>query len=132
MPTGRRVAMPHAIDDFTIILPALPDMPSCDLKVYDRLDRLWRMVERYKMTTPLTITVVDSGARHVRAIRGDRIQAGAWQLQDTPTAATLPFESEFEFPLTINVQDAKGNILKMRLQLEVAKTELSRKKVDSR
>jgi hypothetical protein len=109
--------MPHAMDDFTMILPALTDMTSCDLKVYDGLDRLWRMVERYKMTTPLTITVVDHGARQVRAIRGDRMQAGAWQLQDTPTAATPPSQGEFEFPLTINVQDAKGNILKMRLQL---------------
>jgi hypothetical protein len=123
--------MPHATDDFTIILPAAPAMNSCDLKVYDGLDRLWRMVERYKMTTPLTITVVDSGARQVRAIRGDRIQAGAWPLQGTPTGATPPIEGEFEFPLTINVQDAKGNILKMRLLLEVAKTELSQKKVDS-
>jgi len=44
-------------------------------------------------------------------------------------AATPPFAVEFEFPLTINVQDAKGNILKMRLQLEVAKPELGQKKV---
>jgi hypothetical protein len=119
------------MDDFTIILPVLPDMSSCDLKVYDGLDRLWRMVERYKMTPPVTITVVDNVARHVRAIRGCRIQAGAWQLEDTITAAAPPFEGQFEFPLTMNVQDAKGNILKMRLQLEVAKPEL-RKKVDPR
>ena len=50
--------MAHAMDDFTIILPALTDMACCDLKVYDGLDRLWRMVERYKMTAPMTITVV--------------------------------------------------------------------------
>ena len=131
MPTDRRVATPHAMDDFTIILPALPDITSCDLKAYDGLYRLWRMVERYKMTTPITITVVDNAARHVRAIRGDRIQAGAWRLQDTPTAATPPIEGEFKFPLTIHVQDAKGNILKMRLQLEVAKPELGQKKVDA-
>jgi hypothetical protein len=66
------------------------------------------------------------------AIRGYRIQAGAWQLEDTLTVGTPPFEGEFEFPLTINVQDAKGNILKMRLQLEVPKPELSQKKVDPR
>jgi len=36
------------------------------------------------------------------------------------------------FPLTINVQDARGNILKMRLQLAVAKLELSQKKVAPR
>jgi hypothetical protein len=74
------------------------------------------MVERYKMTAPITITVVDKAARHVRAMRGYRIQARAWQLEDTLTAATPPLEGEFEFPLTIKVQDAKGNILKMRLQ----------------
>jgi hypothetical protein len=120
------------MDDFTINLPALPDITSCDLKAYDGLYRLWRMVERYKMTTPIIITVVDNAARQVRAIRGDRIQAGAWRLQDTPTAATPPIEGEFKFPLIIHVQDAKGNILKMRLQLEVPKPELSQKKVDPR
>jgi hypothetical protein len=120
------------MDDFTIILPGLTDMTSCDLKVYDGLDRLWRMVERYKMTAPITITVVDKMARHVRAIRGDRIQAGAWQLEDTQTAAAPPFPGEFEFPLTMHVQDAKGNILKMRLQLAIGKPELGQKKVDPR
>ena len=119
------------MDDFTIILPELTDMTSSDLKVYNGLDRLWRMVERYKMTAPITITVVDKTARHVRAIRGDRIQ-DAWQLEDTQAAATPPFPGEFEFPLTINVQDANGNILKMRLQLAVAKPELSQKKVAPR
>jgi len=118
------------MDDFTIILPELTDMSSCDLKVYDGLERLWRMVERYKMTAPITITVVDKTARRLRAIRGHRIQAGAWQLEDTLTAATPPMQDEFEFPLTINVKDANGNILKMRLQLEVAKPELTQKKVD--
>jgi hypothetical protein len=120
------------MDDFTIILPGLTDMTSSDLKVYDGLDRLWRMVERYKMTAPITITVVDKTGRHVRAIRSDRIQEGAWRLEDTQAAATPPLESEFEFPLTMNVQDAKGNILKMRLQLAAAKPELSQKKVDLR
>jgi hypothetical protein len=104
------------MDDFTIILSALTDMASCELKVYRGLDRLWRMVERYKMTAPITITVADNAARQVRAIRGYRIPAGGWQLEDTPIAATPPLEGEFEFPLTIKVQDAKGNILKMRLQ----------------
>jgi hypothetical protein len=42
--------MPQGIDDFTIILPELTDMAACELKVYDGLDQLWRMVERYKMT----------------------------------------------------------------------------------
>jgi hypothetical protein len=40
-------------------------------------------------------------------------------LGDTPTAATPPLKGGVEFPLSINVQDAKGNILKMRLQLKV-------------
>ena len=119
------------MDDFTIILPGLTDMTSCDLRVYDGLDRLWPMVERYKMTAPLTITIVDKTGKHVRAIRGDRIQDG-WQLEDTQAAATPPFQGGFEFPMTLNVQDAKGNILKMRLQLAVAKPELSQKKADPR
>ena len=90
------------------------------------------MVERYKMTAPITITVVDKVARNVRALRGYRIQAGAWQLEDTVTAATPPSDGEFEFPLIINVQDAKGNILKMRLQLDATRPELGHKKVDPR
>ena len=124
--------MQHAMDDFTIVLPELADIGSGDLKVYDGLDRLWRMVERYKMAAPITITVVDKTERHVRAIRGHRILAGVWQLEDALTATTPPLEGEFEFPLTLRVQDAKGNILKMRLQLEVAKPEFSEKKVDRR
>ena len=68
--------MQHAMDDFTIVLPELADIGSGDLKVYDGLDQLWRMVERCKMTAPVTITVVHKTARHVRAIRGHRIPAG--------------------------------------------------------
>jgi hypothetical protein len=41
-----------------------------------------------------------------------------------------PRSGEVKFPLTINVQDAKENICKMKLQLEVAKPELIQKKVD--
>ena len=105
---GRRVEMPHGIDDFTIILPELTDMATCELKVYKGLDRLWRMVERYKMTAPVTIRVVDNMARCVRAIRANRYQAGAWQLEDEPTAVSPPLGGEVEFPLTIDAQDAKG------------------------
>lgn len=119
--------MSQGIDDFTIILPELIDMATCELKVYDGLDRLWRMVERYKMTTPITIRVVDNEARCVRAIRANRDRAGAWQLEDEATAVAPPLGREVEFPLTINAQDAKGNILKMRLQLEMAKPELVQK-----
>ena len=115
--------MPQGIDDFTIVLPELTDMVACELKVYDGLDRLWRMVERYKMTAPIAIRVVDNKARCVRAIRGIRYQAAGWQLEDETTAVAPPLGGEVEFPLTINVNDAKGNILKMRLQLGVPKPE---------
>ena len=115
--------MPQGIDDFTIVLPELIDMASCELKVYDGLDRLWRMVERYKMTAPLAIKVVDPKARCVRAILGTRCQAAHWQLEDETTAVAPRPGGEVEFPLTINVQDAKRNILKMRLQLAVVKPE---------
>ena len=101
--------MPHAMDDFTIILPELTDMASCDLKVYGGLDRLWRMVERYKMTAPITITVVDRPDTFGQfgAIVS---RQGAWQLEDATNAATPPLGGEFEFPLTSKVQDGKGNI----------------------
>jgi hypothetical protein len=115
--------MPQGVDDFTIVLPELTDMAACDLKIYEGLDRLWRMVERYKMTAPIAIRVVDNKARCVRAIRGNRYQGAGWQLEDETTAAA-PLGGEVEFPLTINAQDAKGNILKMRLQLGVQKPEL--------
>jgi hypothetical protein len=62
--------MPRTIDAFTIVLPELTDMAAYELKVYDGLDRLWRMVERYKMTAPIAIRVVDNKARSVRALRG--------------------------------------------------------------
>src|SRR5437762_1847843 len=72
-PTGRTVEMPQGIDDFTIVLPELTGMAACELKVYNGLDRLWRIVERYKMTAPIAIRVLDSKARCVRAIRGTRL-----------------------------------------------------------
>ena len=50
--------MPQGIDDFTIVLPELTTMAVCELKVCDGLDRLWRMVERYKLTAPIAIRVV--------------------------------------------------------------------------
>jgi hypothetical protein len=116
--------VPEGIDDFTIVLLELTDMATCELKVlYDRLDQLWQMVERYKMAAPIAIRVVDNKARCVRAIRGTRYQAGGWQLEDETTAVEPHPGDEVEFPLTINVQDAKGNILKMRVQLGVPKPE---------
>jgi hypothetical protein len=37
-------------------------------------------------------------------------------LEDTLTEAPLPFAGEVEFPFILKVQDAKANILKMKLQ----------------
>jgi hypothetical protein len=67
IPTGRAVEMPQRIDDFTIVLPELTDIATCEFETYDGLDRLWRMVERYKITAPVAIRVVDNKARCVRA-----------------------------------------------------------------
>ena len=107
--------MPQEIDDFTIPLAHSTDMGACDLKVYSGLDRLWRMVARYSMASPLAITIVNNKAEQVRSIRGNHDQATGWKLKDeTPPARA----GNVEFPLTIRVQDARGSILKMRVQLE--------------
>jgi hypothetical protein len=106
-PTGRTVEMPQGIDDFTIILPELTDMAACELEVYDGLDRVWRMVERYTMAAPIAIKVVDNKTRCVRAIRGTRYQAASWKFEDETTAVAPPLGGDVEFPLTINVQDAR-------------------------
>jgi hypothetical protein len=107
--------MPPAIDDFTIILRELADVAAGELKIYEGLDQFWRMVERYKMTAPLAIRVIDNKARSVRTIRGTHHPTTGWQLADD-TPSVNPAGDEVQFPLTINTQDAKGNILKMRLQ----------------
>src|SRR2546430_14446236 len=109
--------MPQGIDDFAIVLPQFRDMGVCELKVYNELDQLWHMVERYKMTAPITIRVVDHNDRHVRTISGHQHQTASWQLKDEVTAVDQATAGEVEFPLTIGVQDSRGNILKMRLQL---------------
>jgi hypothetical protein len=70
--------MPQGIDDFTIVLPELTDMATCGLEMYGGLDRLWRMIERYKMIAPLARRVVDNTATCVRAIRGTRDRAACW------------------------------------------------------
>jgi hypothetical protein len=111
--------MPQRIDDFTIVLPELTDMATGELNTYDGLDQLWRMIERYEMTAPIAIKVVDNKARCVRAIHGDRHEATGWQLEDETPSLKPPLGDEVEFPLTIHTQDAKGNILKMRIQLGV-------------
>jgi len=75
------------------------------------------------MAAPIAIRVVDNKARCVRAIRGTHYQSGGWQLEYETTAVAPPLGDEVEFPLTINAQDAKGNILKMSVQLGVPKPE---------
>jgi hypothetical protein len=115
--------MNQQIDDFTIPLPHSTDMGACDLKVYSGLERLWRMVARYSMASPVTITVVDNKSEHVRSICGDHDPATGWKLRDeTPTLAPA-LAGNVEFPLTIRVQDDKGNILKMRLQVRDSQAE---------
>src|SRR5882672_8088776 len=42
-------------------------MATCGLEMHDGLDRLWRMIERYKMLAPIAIRVVDNQARCIRA-----------------------------------------------------------------
>jgi hypothetical protein len=96
-------------------------MGACDLEVYRGLERLWRMIERYAMRSPISINVVDNKAGQVRSICGNHDQATGWKLSDqTPTPAPA---GNVEFPLTIRVQDARGNILKMRLQVRGSETE---------
>lgn len=109
--------MQQPLDDFTIPLPPSTDMGACDLKVYSDLERLWRMVARYAMTSPLTITVLDNKTERVRSICGNHHQASGWKLQDEIEPAVA---HNAEFPLTIRVQDARGNILKLRVQRELA------------
>ena len=111
--------MPQTIDDFTIVLPELSDVLTGELKIYHGFDQLWRMVEHYKMAAPLAIRVIDNKARCVRTIRGNHHPATGWQLEEESSSLKPPFGDEVEFPLTMNTQDAKGNVLKMRLQLAV-------------
>jgi hypothetical protein len=56
--------------------------------------------------------------RYIRTIRGRHDQIAGWQLHDEPSAIDQIAAGAVEFPLTITVEDAKGNVLKMRLQVE--------------
>jgi hypothetical protein len=103
-------------DDFTILLPEGADILRGDLNVYVGLHHLWRMVERYKMTSPLTFRVVEKRARYVRSFRGTHTLEGNWQLEETAAAQPSPEEVALELPLNLNSEDAKGNVLKMRVQ----------------
>jgi hypothetical protein len=110
--------MPQEPDDFTIPLHHPTDMGVCPLKVYSELEGLWRMVDKYKMKTPISISVVNSSKACVRAIGGHHDRATGWQLHDD--ISVVPPLDRPEFPLTLRVRDAHGNILKMRLQLIAA------------
>src|ERR1051326_5686262 len=104
------------VDDFTISWHESTDMGACDLKVYSDLDRLWRMVDKYKMKTPISISVVDRNEICIRIIGGTHDPATGWYLKDE-TSVVVPVDRP-EFPFTLRVRDAAGNILKMRLQRE--------------
>jgi hypothetical protein len=121
--------MPQEVDDFTISLHQSTDMGVCDLKVYSDLERLWRMVDRYKMKAPISISVVDSNEACVRTICGNHDGATGWHLNDE-ASVVVPVDGP-EFPLILRVRDARGNILKMRVQLEVARPTGALKKTET-
>lgn len=68
------------------------------------------------MKAPISISVVDSNEACLRAICGNHDHATGWRLNDE-ASVVAPVDSP-EFPLTLRVRDARGNILKMRLQLD--------------
>ena len=117
--------MQQQIDDFTILLPHSTDMRAGDSEVYSGLEGLWRMIERYQMTSPISISVIDNKAGHVRAIGGNYDQATGWNLKDEKSTMTPALAGNLVFPLTIRVQDAEGNILKMKLQVRNSEAENS-------
>jgi hypothetical protein len=97
-------------DDFTILLSEGTDILTCDLNVYLGLHHLWRMVERYKMTTPVAFRVIDNQARCVRSFRGILTTEGNWQLEEMDLPESAVQASALEFPLNINSQDASGHL----------------------
>jgi hypothetical protein len=113
--------MAPEVDDFTIPWHESADMGACDLKVYSDLDRLWRMVDRYKMKSPISICVVDRNDACIREIGGIHDPATGWHLNDE-TSVVVPVDGP-ELPLTLRVRDARGNILKMRVQRDGGKLE---------
>jgi hypothetical protein len=92
--------MSRTVDDFTIVLPQLGDMGACDLEVYSEITQLWQMVERYKMTTPITIKIVDHNAGYIRTIRGrhDQIAAGDCTMSQAQSIRPLPARSSSRLP----------------------------------
>lgn len=100
--------MSRTVDDFTIVLPQLRDMGACELKVYSEITQLWQMGERYKMTTPITIKIVDHKDGYIRTIRGRHDQIAGWQLLDEPSAIDQTPAGAVEFPLTVRVEDASA------------------------
>ena len=71
------------------------------------------------MTDPVAIRVIDSQVRCLQAFHAYRHPTTGWQLEEKSPTVKSPLRAEVEFPLTLNAQDTKGNILKMRVQLGV-------------
>ena len=53
----------------------------------------------------------------MRSIRGNHDEVTGWKLLDETPAVASAVAGGVEFPLTIRVQDVRGSILKMRVQL---------------
>ena len=100
--------MSRTVDDFTIVLPQLRDMGACDLEVYSEITQLWQMVERYKMTTPITIKIVDHKDGYIRTIRGHHDQIAGWQLHDEPSAIDQTAAGAVEFKVAHGVLSVEG------------------------
>jgi hypothetical protein len=107
-----------ATDDFTIVLDEPGNMESCGIEVFEGFTQLWKLVQRYGMKTPLAITVVDSQSICIRTLRAVHDGSGRWQLTDETSPTSEAHEGKsITFPLTINSKDARGNVLKVRVQL---------------
>jgi len=83
-------------------------MGACELKAYSEITQLWQMVERYKMTSPITIKIVDHKDGYIRTIRGRHDQIAGWQLLDEPSAIDQTAAGAVEFPLPYAWKTPKG------------------------
>jgi hypothetical protein len=106
------------MDDFTITLDEPRNMESCGMEVFEGLDQLWKLVERYGRETPLTINAVDSQPVCVRTLKAVRDRTGTWKLTEETPPTSAAFEGRtVAVPLIINSKDLSGNILKLRVEL---------------
>jgi hypothetical protein len=105
-------------DDFTIVLDEPWNMESCGVEVFEGLGQLWKLVQRYGMKTPLSITVVDSQSDCIRTLAAALGKTGVWQLTDQMQPTNAAYERKsITFPLIIHSVDPSGNILKVRVEL---------------